>query len=387
MKNLIFKELLATGISATLVMLSCTVALADETDETDAVAEVTEQSDETDETDAIAEVIEQTEGTDLAEDSEVLEEIVMEEELVDEASYTGIVEINSTSFPDEIFRNYVSENFDTNYDNELNVDEISLVTNINVSHKNISDLKGIEYFTALTSLNCEYNQLSNLDVRFNTNLTELYCGNNQLACLDLSNNTELLILDCDNNQLENINLSYNTALESLSCKSNQLVSLDVLNCNQLREVFCEYNMLTSIHFYANSPIAGKYRLIGAPYDASEMEDGVLYEVDNYYINDNDGVTYCMQLHTYFCTDPARLHGKFPSYWCFLSFDTGTSIELDYMPAPEGCIYMHRLYNPNSGEHFYTSNSGERDVLVSVGWTYDWLDCTFYVRYSSLQTLQ
>ena len=29
--------------------------------------------------------------------------------------------------------------------------------------------------------------------------------------------------------------------------------------------------------------------------------------------------------------------------------------------------MHRLYNPNSGEHFYTADDAERDHLVSVGW--------------------
>ena len=32
--------------------------------------------------------------------------------------------------------------------------------------------------------------------------------------------------------------------------------------------------------------------------------------------------------------------------------------------------MYRLYNPNSGEHFYTSNQGERDHLVSLGWRYE-----------------
>ena len=32
--------------------------------------------------------------------------------------------------------------------------------------------------------------------------------------------------------------------------------------------------------------------------------------------------------------------------------------------------MYRMYNPNSGEHFYTSNQGERDHLVSVGWHYE-----------------
>lgn len=32
--------------------------------------------------------------------------------------------------------------------------------------------------------------------------------------------------------------------------------------------------------------------------------------------------------------------------------------------------MHRMYNPNSGEHFYTADGGERDALVSVGWDYE-----------------
>ena len=32
--------------------------------------------------------------------------------------------------------------------------------------------------------------------------------------------------------------------------------------------------------------------------------------------------------------------------------------------------MHRLYNPNSGEHFYTSNNDEKSHLVSLGWVYE-----------------
>ena len=32
--------------------------------------------------------------------------------------------------------------------------------------------------------------------------------------------------------------------------------------------------------------------------------------------------------------------------------------------------VHRLYNPNSGEHHYTENAGEKDSLVSIGWRYE-----------------
>lgn len=32
--------------------------------------------------------------------------------------------------------------------------------------------------------------------------------------------------------------------------------------------------------------------------------------------------------------------------------------------------MHRVYNPNSGEHFYTANVAEKNNLVKVGWRYE-----------------
>ena len=35
--------------------------------------------------------------------------------------------------------------------------------------------------------------------------------------------------------------------------------------------------------------------------------------------------------------------------------------------------MYRLYNPNSGEHFYTGNASEHDGLRSRGWTYEGVD--------------
>jgi len=34
------------------------------------------------------------------------------------------------------------------------------------------------------------------------------------------------------------------------------------------------------------------------------------------------------------------------------------------------VPMHRLYNLNSGEHFYTGSEDERDVLVEAGWQYE-----------------
>ena len=47
-----------------------------------------------------------------------------------------------------------------------------------------------------------------------------------------------------------------------------------------------------------------------------------------------------------------------------------SINFDEFIAPEGCVFQFRLYNPNSGEHFYTGSQEEVLNLVSVGWNFE-----------------
>ena len=39
-------------------------------------------------------------------------------------------------------------------------------------------------------------------------------------------------------------------------------------------------------------------------------------------------------------------------------------------ASSNYVSLYRLYNAASGEHFYTSNSFERDNLNSIGWRYE-----------------
>ncbi|MBR0035595.1 MAG: hypothetical protein IJP54_07945, partial [Synergistaceae bacterium] len=156
------------------------------------------------------------------------------------------VEINAANFPDEIFRNYVSTSFDKNSDSTLSNTEIASVKDINVSDKGISSLNGIEYFTALTSLSCHYNQLTALDVSNNTALTGLYCYENQLTTLDVSKNTALSFLRCDSNKLTALDLSKNTALEYLRCDSNKLTALDLSKNTALEDLICSDNKLTAL---------------------------------------------------------------------------------------------------------------------------------------------
>ena len=155
------------------------------------------------------------------------------------------VAIDNTNFPDANFRTVV-ENFDTNKDGSLSDTEIAAVEEIDCSRKGITNLKGIEYFTALRLLKCNRNQLTTLDVDKNTALEKLYCSNNKLTSLDVSKNISLTELECDYNQLTSLDVSKNTALTHLDCQNNQLISLDVSKNTALTNLYCSLNQLTAL---------------------------------------------------------------------------------------------------------------------------------------------
>ena len=155
------------------------------------------------------------------------------------------VEINETNFPDADFRSYLlSESYGS--DGVITNAEIAEVTSIDVSLKNIASLKGIEFFTALTTLNCLGNQLTALDVSKNTALTTLSCSINQLTSLDVSKNTALTMLSCYENQLTALDVTKNTALNYLICHYNQLTALDVSKNTALTALICLGNQLTAL---------------------------------------------------------------------------------------------------------------------------------------------
>ena len=91
-------------------------------------------------------------------------------------------------------------------DNFVPTANISQLTSLFLYNENISDLTGIEDFTALKSLECTQNQLISLDLSANTALEEFSCNLNKLTSLDMSANTALKSLYCDQNQLTSLNV-------------------------------------------------------------------------------------------------------------------------------------------------------------------------------------
>lgn len=164
------------------------------------------------------------------------------------------IDINETNFPDAIFKEYVSSEFDKDSNGSLSEEEITKATNIYVYDKEIKNLKGIEYFTNLISLECSNNQLTSLDVSKNTYLQVLWCDFNQLTKLDISKNTALTELVCRVNQLTELDVNKNTALTSLSCYENPLTKLDISHNTALEDLCCSSNQLTELNLSNNTAL-------------------------------------------------------------------------------------------------------------------------------------
>jgi Leucine-rich repeat (LRR) protein len=157
-----------------------------------------------------------------------------------------------TSIPDQNFEQALIDlGYDNIIDGQVFSSLISSMTSLDIDGLNISDLTGIEDFTALTFLYCNDNQLTILDLTNNTALNRLYCHNNQLTSLNFSNDTVLTRLHCYNNQLTSLDVSNNTSLIRLHCYGNQLTSLDVSNNTALTYLYCYDNQLTSLDVSQN----------------------------------------------------------------------------------------------------------------------------------------
>ena len=164
-----------------------------------------------------------------------------------------------TNIPDSNFeQKLIDFGHDDVLDGQVLTTNIENVNHLNISWSQITDLTGIEDFTALTDLYCHDNELTSLDVSSNTALTTLYCWNNELTSLDVSNNTVLTALHCYGNELTSLNLDSNSALSYLDCSDNELTNLDVSTNTDLIRFSCSSNELISLDVTTNIALISLY---------------------------------------------------------------------------------------------------------------------------------
>ncbi len=165
--------------------------------------------------------------------------------LTTEATFTA-----KTKFP--IYQNIADANFekflvtqkidkDGLVNGRMDIDDAKGVKELIMPSGSVKSLAGIEIFTDLTKLDCDFNAITALDLSKNINLTYLDCDHNYLTALDLSKNINLTYLDAYHNSLNSIDLSKNLSLTYLDCSDNNgLTALDVSKNDKLTYLDCSY---------------------------------------------------------------------------------------------------------------------------------------------------
>jgi uncharacterized repeat protein (TIGR01451 family) len=164
-------------------------------------------------------------------------------------SLLGMAEVQAQGpkayIPDSAFRVFLQINYPTCMVGDsliTNCQSVVLSTALFVQGQQIKNLDGIQYFTALSNLQCSFNQLMSLPT-LPSSLQILFCSQNKLTSLPtLPSN--LQELDCGGNQLTSLP-TLPSSLQELQCSNNKLTSLLTLPSN-LEYLDCAKNQLTSL---------------------------------------------------------------------------------------------------------------------------------------------
>ena len=181
---------------------------------------------------------------------------------------------------DPVFKKYCFDDLNLGTDDgRISLRKARSVKILRLDKKQITSLAGIEYFTELVELLCDYNNLEKLDLSKNINLKKLNCNMNKIEKLDLSSNTELIELVYSYNPITNLNingckklrelniitaelktidLSTNIALEGLQIANNQIKELDLSNNPKLSFLLCNANELTNLNLKNNPELHSVY---------------------------------------------------------------------------------------------------------------------------------
>ena len=254
------------------------------------------------------------------------------------------VAIDATNFPDENFRNYISEDIDKNNDNNLSTKEIEDTTTIAPGQRDIKDFTGIEYFNNLESFNCSWNPVTNLDLSKNTSLIRLSCRSSSLTSLDVSKNTALTYIDCVGNPLTSLDVSKNTALTYINCYNTPLTSLDLSNNTKLTDLICGRTSITSLDLSKNTALT--------------------------YINCYDTPLTSLDL-----SNNTKLTKLLCSSTSLTSLDLSNNTSLKDLDCSNNNLTSLDLSNNTSLEALYCSNNKLTNLDLSNNTSLEFLDCS------------
>ena len=162
----------------------------------------------------------------------------------------GEVEINETNFPDENFRKIVS-GCDKDNSGGLSTSEISQIKEFGVNDPAVTSIKGIEFFTELSTLYLQNAQFTEVDISKNENLRYFLCWDTNLKSLDISQNTKIEDVECTNNPLTSLIVGENPSLWYLDCSYCDLKTVDLSMCSTLSSFVCVHSQLNELKLGSN----------------------------------------------------------------------------------------------------------------------------------------
>ncbi|WP_143569734.1 leucine-rich repeat domain-containing protein [Tenacibaculum agarivorans] len=125
---------------------------------------------------------------------------------------------------------------------------IENITSLSIVYDGISNIKGIEDFVALETLDAQSNNLTSIDVSKLKELKNLDLSSNPIKSIDLSLNTKLVELDLKNTNISFLNIEENEALETLVINETGVLSNIIFGNNtKLTSLFATDNLLTSLN--------------------------------------------------------------------------------------------------------------------------------------------
>lgn len=171
--------------------------------------------------------------------------------------FSAIFSAQIVNIPDPIFKNSLLKyhNIDTNKDNEIQVSEAENYTGgILITSLGIKNTTGLEAFKNITSLTCQVNLITSLDLSQNKKLNFISCYNNKLTALILPQSMSLTSVEAQTNFLPTLDISVAPNLQRLNVDSNLLTTLDISQNTFLKKLSCNFNQLTTLNSSTNNAL-------------------------------------------------------------------------------------------------------------------------------------
>ena len=125
-------------------------------------------------------------------------------------------------------------------------DAARIQPNLTISLLGVADLKGIEGFSLLTSLNCTNSKLTRLPDNLPSTLQNINIEYNEITVLPENLPINLRVFNCSDNLLTRLPANLPSNLRIFDCSHNQITALPKTLPSELTTLFCSNNLLTTL---------------------------------------------------------------------------------------------------------------------------------------------